>query len=386
MEPTYVHDGTSPTASPSRGRRSRAVEGCARYWGVQCDVMLWHRFCFHELGAYGTRETAPISFLDFNIDRDILHRRGRWTIIATHMIMLTLVTFIVVGILNSDFNELVEWVSWIVVGAISVAWILGSMEINDRIAIEHGIMKSVKMNTIRVFNEKFISMHKAKEKYGPNVILWIDDNEHDSSKLRILSISKEWVMKQAFPHVIIVLPVSIFLADFHLVLLAYAWFIFGTVIVEQFGKYIERFLCESQYSLNSGDIPDKTVSMSDWTKMGKVSTNLVTRPISKEWTQCFVSNSQWRRVLFNYSEYDIEILATKNKNEVDAILGSRDIIRARKSRIVTLESGVTLWMKLHWITNENIYNSDSKNSYILDITEAKIISGYDRFLVIPPDV
>ena len=299
-----------------------------------------------------------------------------------HIIMMILTSLTIFGVRNAEFHVAVEWALVVLAMAILIVWFWGSMAIYDRIAIEHKIMKSVKMNTIRVFDEEFKSMDEAKERYGPNVIWWIHDRDHDSCKLRIWSISKEWVMKQAFPHIVIIFPVSVYLTGNILaVILAYAWFVVGTVIVDQSGNWVKRFFHGNQDILNADRAPHKVVMMSDWTKMGKVPTNVVERSISKEWMKCFVSSDEWYKVHFSYSDYDIDIIATENENEIPDVDMSIYKIKAREyNKIVTLRKGVTLWVKMYWLTGKGILISETGEPDILKIEDVNTFSSYDEYL------
>ena len=296
--------------------------------------------------------------------------------------MIILTALILYGVRSAELHAAIEWVLFVLAAANLVVWFWGSMSIYDRIAIEHRIMKSIKMNTIRVFDNEFESMDEAKEEYGPNVIWWIHDKDHDSCKLRIWNISREWIMKQAFPHIVIIFPVSAYLIDnIRVVILAYAWFVVGTVIVDQSGNWVKRFFYGNQDPLNADRAPHKIVRMSDWTKMGKCSMNLMNRSISKEWSKCFVSNDEWHKVHFNFCNYDIDIIATENENEIPDVDMSLYRIKAEEyDKIVTLRKGVTLWIKMHWLTGSGILISETGEPDILKIETVNTFSSYDRYL------
>ena len=294
--------------------------------------------------------------------------------------MMILTALILFGASNAKFHATAEWALFALAVANLILWFWGSMTIYDRIAIEHRIMTSVKMNTIRVFGGEFKSMDEAKEEYGPNVIWWIHDKDHDSCKLRIWNISKEWIMKQAFPHIVIIFPASAYLTgNITAVIFAYAWIVVGTVIVDQFDNMIKRFFHGNQYPLNADRAPHKVVRMSDWTRMGKVPMNVVNRNISKEWVKCFVSNDEWHKVHFYYSDYDIDIITTENEKEIpDVDMSNYQITAGEYDKIVTLRKGVTLWMKMYWLTrSETVIAGESG---ILKIENVNTISVYDGYL------
>ena len=116
---------------------------------------------------------------------------------ARHAIVATLSLLILLGGVSSEFHSVIKWGIAIFAFGIFGAWLHGSGDINDRIAVEQAVMKMFKMETIRVFNNRFKTREEVEEKYGPNVIYWIYEKDHDSCKLRIWNVSRKWFSEHA---------------------------------------------------------------------------------------------------------------------------------------------------------------------------------------------
>ena len=323
---------------------------------------------------------------------------------ARHAIVATLTLLILIGGVSSEFHSVIKWGIAIFAFGIFGAWLHGSGDINDRIAVEQAVMKMFKMETIRVFNNRFKTREEVEEKYGPNVIYWIYEKDHDSCKLRIWNVSRKWFSEHAAfsAFIMIVSPSALTTAMYEIPEISLITF-FGTylgaivmsimasasvaVCMDQYKIWVRRFW-HGEKVLNGETAPSKIVCMTDYTKLGKGRAHIIMeRVISNNWSKCFVATEEFHKVHFNGIKCDIDLIATDGNEAPHNEMGPEmHRIKANDGggKIVTLKKGVTLWMKMHRIPFDValiIHAHDTTR--ILKIEPSGMIASGDDYLKSP---